>query len=216
MKSEGKVSMSLQHFRVGSRDYIVFADHFTTYILNRRGETRVNVSKHFPVSPNANIILESNTTGIKSRLAMTDSLGRVRFIYFTGEVETVDLGTWSGDHYFEYSDLDGSGRREFIFIDGKELKVYKHDGSRKFSYTFRSAISRPPVIYQFSYGNKKIGLVSEDRNELFLVNNDGTLYKGFPLMGSTPFSIGVINKTISRFNLIVGSDENFLYNYSVQ
>ncbi len=216
LKSEGMVTMSLKHFRVESKDYIVFSDHFTTYILNRKGETRVRVDKHFPLAPNANIILESNTTGIKPRLAVTDSLGGVRFIYFDGSVESVDLGTYSGEHYFEYSDLDGSGRREFIFIDGKELKVFNHDGSKKFSHTFKSEINHPPVIYQFSFGNKKIGMVSENRNELFLLNNDGSLYKGFPLMGSTPFSIGVINKSISKFNLIVGSDENFLYNYSVQ
>ncbi|MCK4746487.1 MAG: hypothetical protein KAT15_05605, partial [Bacteroidales bacterium] len=169
-----------------------------------------------PVSENANIILESNTTGIKSRLVMTDSLGRVHFIYFDGTVETVELGSFTGKHYFEYSDLDGSGRREFIFVDDRELKVFNHDGSKKFSRSFKSPVSRSPVIYQFSYGNKKIGLVSEGVNELHLVNNDGSLYKGFPLLGSTPFSIGVIDKSTSKFNLIVGSDENFLYNYSVQ
>ncbi|MFC2113136.1 DUF3352 domain-containing protein [Bacteroidota bacterium] len=216
IKTEGRVNMALKHFRVGTRDYIVFADHFTTYILNRKGETRVKVAKHFPVARNANIILESNTTGIKPRLALTDSLGRVHFIYFDGTVETVDLGTYSGAHYFEYSDLDGSGKREYIFADGRELVVFGYDGSKKFSRSFKSNINRIPVIYQFSYGNKKIGLVSGGRNELYLVNNDGSLYKGFPLLGSTPFSIGVINKTTSKFNLIVGSDENFLYNYSVQ
>lgn len=216
MKTEGQVGMPIKHFRIGTKDYIVFADHFSTYILNRRGESRVRPEKHFPVAANSNIILESNTTGIKPRLALTDSLGRVYFIYFDGTMETVDLGTYSGAHYFDYSDLDGSGRREFVFIDGKELLVFGHDGSRKFSRSFRSPISNPPVIYQFSYGNKKIGLVSAERNELYLVNNEGSLYKGFPIPGSSPFSIGVINKTTSKFNLIVGSDENFLYNYSVQ
>jgi hypothetical protein len=147
---------------------------------------------------------------------LTDSLGKVHFIYFDGTVEATDLGTWSGGHYFEYSDLDGSGRREFIFVDGKELVVFNHDGSRKFSRSFKRTLSSPPVIYQFSYGNKKIGLVSAGMNELYLVNNDGNLYKGFPLLGSTPFSIGVISPSTSKFNLIVGSDENFLYNYSVQ
>ncbi len=215
-KTEGRVNMTLNHFRVGSRDYIVFADHFTTYILNRRGEVRVRPEKHFPVAAHNNIILESNTTGIKPRLALTDSLGRVQFIYFDGTVETVELGTFTGGHYFDYSDLDGNGRREFIFVDGKELKVFGHDGSKKFSRSFKSPLSEAPVIYQFSYGNKKIGLVSRKLNELYLVNNDGSLYKGFPLLGSTPFSIGVISKTDSKFNLIVGSEENFLYNYSVQ
>jgi hypothetical protein len=215
-RTEGRVRMPVKHFRIESRDYIVFADHFSTYILNRRGEIRVQVKEHFPVARNANIILESHTTGIKPRLALTDSLGRVHFIYFDGTVETIELGVYSGSHFFEYSDLDGSGRREFIFVDGKEMKVFSYNGNRKFSRSFKSGISRPPVIYQFSYGNKKIGLVSEGMNELYLVNSDGSLYNGFPLPGSTPFSIGVIDRVTAKFNLIVGSEENFLYNYSVQ
>jgi hypothetical protein len=215
-KTEGRVEDPLRHFRIGNKDYIVFADHFTCYILNRRGEARVSVKKHFPVSKNAHFILESNTTGIKPRLALTDTSGRVQFIYFDGSVETVEIDRFSSDHFFEYSDLDGDGRREFIFADKGELKVYKPDGSKDFSYDVRAGISYPPVVYQFAQGNKKIGLVSSDNNKLYLLNNDGSLYNGFPLPGSTPFSIGVISRSASKFNLIVGSGDNFLYNYSVQ
>ncbi len=215
-KTEGRVEHPLRHFRIGNKDYIVFADHFTCYILNRRGETRVPVKKHFPVSRNAHFIMENNTTGIKPRLALTDSSGRVQFIYFDGSVETAEIGQFTGEHYFEYSDLDGDGRREFIFADKGELRVYKHDGSKMFSYDTRAEISYAPVVYQFSQGNKKIGLVSSENNKLYLLNNDGSLYKGFPLPGSTPFSIGVISRSDSKFNLIVGSGDNFLYNYSVQ
>ena len=215
-RTESPVTMTLQHYRVGSKDYIVFADHFNTYILNRRGEPRVRVDKHFPVSEHVNVVLENGTIGVKPRMALTDSLGKVHFIYFDGSEETLDLGRFSGKHYFEYSDLDGNGRPEFIFVDGRQLKVFDHKGSKLFSRDFKSAISGPPVIYQFAYGNKKIGLVSAKTDELYLVNNDGSLYRGFPLLGSTPFSIGVINRTTSKFNLIVGSHNNFLYNYSVQ
>ena len=215
-KTEGRVEDPIRHFRIGNRDYIVFADHFTCYILNRQGETRVSVKKHFPVSKNARFILESNTTGIKPRLALTDSSGRVRFIYFDGSVETVEIDRFSGDHFFEYSDLDGDGRKEFIFADKGELKVYEHDGSKRFIYDVKAAISYAPVVYQFTHDNKKIGLVSADNNKIYLFNKDGSLYNGFPLPGSTPFSIGVINRSSSKFNLIVGSGDNFLYNYSVQ
>jgi len=123
---------------------------------------------------------------------------------------------FSGDHYFEYQDLDGDGRREYIFVDQAELKVFNPDKSRAFSYSFKSPVNQSPVIYQFSSGNRKIGLVSGEKNQIFLFNNDGSLYQGFPLRGSTPFSIGVFNSATSKFNLIVGSDDNFLYNYSVQ
>ena len=215
-KTEGRVTKPLQHFRLGDMDYLVCADPLTCYILNRKGQSRVSVQKHFPVARNAEFILESRTTGIKPRLVIPDTTGRVHFIYFDGVVEQADLGRYSSDHYFEYSDLDGDGRREYIFVDGTELKVFAADKSRVFSHSFRSRISQPPVIYQFSYGNMKIGLVSEERHELYLLNNDGSMYNGFPLRGSTPFSIGVFKSSESKFNLVVGNEDNFLYNYSVQ
>jgi len=215
-KTESIVTMPLQHFRIGDRDYMVFADQLTCYILNRKGQTRAQVQKHFPLARNSRFILESRTTGIKPRLAVTDTTGKVHFIYFDGVVEQSDLGEYSPDHYFEYSDLDGDGRREYIFIDKTELAVFEADKAKVFSHSFRSSITQPPVIYQFAYGNMKIGLVSDERHEIYLLNNDGSMYSGFPLRGSTPFSIGVFKSSSSKFNLLVGSDDNFLYNYSVQ
>ena len=57
-----------------------------------------------------------------------------------------------------------------------------------------------------------------DKNDakIYLINNDGTLYKGFPLDGNTLFSIGYLEGAGGEFNLIVGGSNNFLYNYSVQ
>ncbi len=215
-KTESMVTKPVEYFRIGDRDYLVFADRLTCYILNRRGQTRVRVREHFPVAGNAGFTLEGNTPGTEPRLAVTDTMGHVHFIYFDGRSEQVDLGTFPGDHYFNYADLDGDGRMEYIFTDGTGMKVFDADRSREFTYTFRSEISQPPVIYRFSRGDLKIGVVSEERHEIYLLNADGTLYRGFPLRGSTLFSIGVFSGTDSKFNLIVGSDDNFLYNYSVQ
>ena len=215
-KTESIVTRPLKHFRIGDRDYLVLADKLTSYILNRKGQSRVRVQQHFPVARNADFIFDPGTGGTRPRLAISDTLGVVHFIYFDGKVDQVDLGKYSEGHYFEYSDLDGDGRREYIFADGSELKVFAHDKSGLFSHSFRSEISQPPVIYQFSHGNMKIGLVSEKLHEIFLLNTDGSMYSGFPLRGSTPFSIGVFKSSASNFNLIVGSEDNFLYNYSVQ
>ena len=51
---------------------------------------------------------------------------------------------------------------------------------------------------------------------IYLFNNDGSVYKGFPLKGTTLFSISSFPDLKGRFNLIVGNNDNFLYNYSVQ
>ena len=56
----------------------------------------------------------------------------------------------------------------------------------------------------------------QPRNDIARINADGSLYEGFPLEGSTRFSIGYFKSSDSRFNLIVGSENNFLYNYSIE
>jgi hypothetical protein len=113
-------------------------------------------------------------------------------------------------------DFDQDGIPEFLVADGDELKVLYQDGSRLFSYRVREEISFMPDIYKFSASDVKIGITDRSRNRIYLINSDGSLYEGFPLEGSTRFSIGYFAGSDSRFNLIVGSTNNFLYNYSIE
>ena len=214
--SDHKVHRPVQHFRFREKDYIVFTDAFRIYVMNRRGKTRIKVPDHFPVSTANDIVFEGNTTGVQPRFVVTDTSGHVHFIYLDGSTEEVVLDDFNPGHYFRYADLDGNGKREFIFLDGNQLKVFTNNEKLLFNYSFRAGISDPPALYQFSRSDIKIGVVSSENGKIFLINNDGSGYKGFPLSGSTPFSIGYLSKSTSKFNLIVGSDHNFLYNYSVQ
>ena len=47
-QSESEVTQPLNHFRIGDRDFLVFGDRYKTYILDRKGSTRVNVDTYFP------------------------------------------------------------------------------------------------------------------------------------------------------------------------
>jgi hypothetical protein len=215
-KTEQIVHRPLHHFKLAEKDYIVCADNYSVYILDRKGDTRINVKAHFPVSQNNDFRTDFNSPGIKPRMAITDTSGHIHFIYFDGSTEELICGDFTGNHYFEYADLDGDGQKEFIFADGNELKVYSYDKKIKFSRQFKSKISFSPVTYQFSDTNIKIGIVCSETGDIYLINNDGNLYQGFPLKGSTQFSITNFGRSTSKFNLLVGSNHNFLYNYSVK
>jgi hypothetical protein len=215
-KTEQILYRPLHHFRLAEKDYIVCTDNYSTYILDRKGETRMNVKVHFPVSQNNDFKTDFNTPGIKPRIAITDTSGHIHFIYFDGSTEELSCGDFTGRHYFEYVDLDGNGKKEFIFADRNELKVFTFNKKIKFSRQFKSKISFAPVTYQFSDTNIKIGIVCSETGDIYLINNDGSIYEGFPLKGSTPFSITNFGRSTSKFNLLVGSNHNFLYNYSVK
>jgi len=215
-RTEQFISRPLHYVRLEDRDYIIGTDNYSTYILNRKGETRVNVKTHFPVSRNNDFKFDLNSPGIKPRIAITDTSGQVHFIYFDGSTEELICGDVSGNHFFEYADLDGNGKKEIIFADGNELKVYTSDNKLKFSKKFRSEIIYAPVTYQFSERDIKIGIACPETGEIYLINKDGSSYEGFPLKGSTQFSITNFNRSVSKFNLLVGSNNNFLYNYFVK
>jgi hypothetical protein len=207
------VTNPIQHFRVNTNDYIIFSDLHRTYILNRRGEERINIKNQFSKSKNNSFFLDK--TNNETSFITTDTSGLVKYINLDGTVKSKQVGSYSANHYFDYQDINADGFNDFILLDRKKLEVLKSDGSIIYNYKFDEKIDYRPIYYYFSYDDRKLGIVSKTSNELFLFNSDGTIYKGFPLKGSTQFTIGYLENTRNQFNLIVGSKYNFLYNYSV-
>lgn len=215
-KTESKVTKAIQHFRINKRDYITLSDENRTYFIDRRGRERVKMKDRVVISPQNPFTVDMNIREEKPRWISTDTSGNVTAIYLDGSVSTLLEQDLSRDHFFQMQDMDKDGIPEFIFADGNELNVLHQDGKRLFSYRVREMISDMPDIYKFSTSDIKIGITDRQRNRIYLINSDGSLYEGFPLEGSTRFSIGYFAGSDSRFNLIVGSANNFLYNYSIE
>jgi hypothetical protein len=150
-------------------------------------------------------------------LVTTDTTGKVYIIGLNGESKIVEPGRkFTNNHFFDCKDLTGDGKPEFIYLEGSSLTVLKNDLTTLFTYDFDAPVLSRPLFYQFSGTDRKLGLVCRSENRIYLINNTGDLYAGFPLQGNTPFSIGDFGDTLSRFNLVVGSADNFLYNYRVK
>lgn len=215
-KTESVVRGEIQHFRIREKDYIVLSDKNRTYFLDRRGRDRFKVKEPVAFSPRNPFTLDMNMREEKPRWISTDTLGSIKAVYVDGTVKELLKQELSSDHYFRMGDLDKDGVPEFIIADEDELSVLYQDGRRLFSYKVRGKISEMPDLYKFSASDVKIGITDRSRNRIYLVNSDGSLYEGFPLEGSTRFSIGYFAGSDSRFNLIVGSTNNFLYNYSIE
>jgi hypothetical protein len=214
--TEHNVYKDIRFFRIGGRDYIVFADRHRVYITDRRGRIRVKPGVAFPVSANNSIAYEGRTPTTDPRLALTDTTGRVWHIYFDGKTEPVTTATYSPDHFFEFHDVSGDGYRDHIFLDNNRLYVYTRDGSLLFSLEFAVSVDHPPAYYHFSQNDRKLGVVSRDQGQIYLISSNGEIYNGFPLAGRSDFTIGLLHPGRGNFHLIVGSDDSFLYNYIVR
>jgi len=215
-KTESMVKGDIQHFRVHDKDYIVALDQNRAYFLNRRGKERLRLKERLVLSPQNPLTLDMNIREERPRWISTDTSGSVRAIYLDGSVSSLLKREMAPDHFFSMEDMTRDGVPEFIFVEGNELDIVRQDGKRLFNFKVKERISDKPDIYKFSASDVKIGITDRSRNRIYLINSDGSLYEGFPLEGYTRFSIGYFKGSDSRFNLIVGSANNFLYNYSIE
>lgn len=214
--TEYPVNTSLQHFRIGTKDYIVLNDKYRIYILNRRGDVRVPTAFDFEASKENPFYLEAGPDVEKPCLLRTDHTGKIYRIYFNGSIDSLRIDRFSPDHYFLFRDLDADGENDYIFLDGNRLEVYAQDKSEICKYEFDAPIQDPPVYYYFSDRERKLGLLSRSQGLIFLINKDASLHEGFPLTGTSLFSISYMTPQSKHFNLFVGGKGNFLYNYRIK
>ncbi|MFA9371483.1 MAG: DUF3352 domain-containing protein [Labilibaculum antarcticum] len=215
-KSENEINCEIQHFRVKNRDYLVYADKYRVYILNRRGEERVRLKEQFSKSTNNTFYLENAVGNTEARLVTTDVNGIIYYCYFDGKVEKKTFTELSDKHFFVAADIDSDGKNEYLFADYNILRIFDASGQQTLDKKFDSNISFPPNIYSFSRRDIEIGICLEDENKIFLIDKEGNKHEGFPLKGNTEFSIGFSKTGDKSFNLYVGDNRNFLLNYSVQ
>ena len=206
------VKTPIQYFSYENKDYIVFADNLNIYILNRKGEVRINPKTNYPKASNTKFFFQPKNAQTKAKFISTTPAGKIINIYLDGTIILNTVKNFSHTHYFEFYDIDNDGLKDYIFLEKNTLLAYTQDNKKIFSHFFKQEISEAPLIFQFSETDTKIGIVSYKENKIYLINNDGTIYSGFPKRGSTPFSIGILNSN-NKFNIIVGYKDKFLYNY---
>ncbi|RXQ87625.1 DUF3352 domain-containing protein [Ancylomarina salipaludis] len=215
-KAENPIISEIQHFRIKSKDYIVFADEYRVYFLNRRGQVRLKPQKQISKSRLNAFYLELATSKHSDRIVTTDREGNIQYFYMDGKVETKTLSNLGKDHYFIASDINADGESEYIVSHDRTLNVFDANGSTLLNLEFNSSISDSPAVYQFSPRDFEIGICLKGDNEIHLIKMNGQNHKGFPLKGNTAFSIAFSNGLQKGFHLFTCDNRNFLLNYSVK
>ena len=214
-QTETEVDQPVQHFRIEDKDLLVFNDKQRVYVLDRKGNEIVKTSA-IPLSVNNKVSLINARSLKEARFVITDAEGKVYFIAVDGTVKSIDYGKYPSNHWFDVYDIDGDGVKDFVFTYGKTLKAVSQKNKEIITLTIDPSITFRPEFYEFSSKKYKIGLVNSEKGAIYLYDHTGNLFKGFPLKGNTQFSIEPLNNSENRFNLMVGTDNNFLYEYSVQ
>ncbi len=213
-KTNNKVFVPLQYVQVENKDVLCAIDEKgKIYLLNRQGEIYSNITANL-VEGIRNFYIEPGKDFSKTTVIAADAAGNIIKVSLTGKKESIKMDDFESAPFFDHKDINNDTIKEYIFLSNKELKVFSKDKVLQFTHEFNETISQAPLFFRFPDGSGKIGVLSEKTNELYLFNDNGSLYKGFPLEGKTSFSIADMNNN-GIYNIITGSD-NTIYLYQLE
>ncbi len=214
-KTTDQVFAPLQYFIANNKDHLCAIDvKGKIYILDRKGAIKVQMKEQMEQGIR-NFFVESGKDYSRSYLIAADTLGNIIKISLTNNKENIKVQNFETSPYFDYKDINNDKTKEYIFLNRNELKVFSQDKSLLFKHDFENKIAQTPLFFLFPDGNGKIGVVSEETNELFLFNDNGALFNSFPINGKTAFSIGDLNNE-GTYNLITGSSQNSIFVYQLK
>ena len=208
----GFVEFPVRHFRVGSKDYIVFFDRNHTYILDRQGKERVKMKDEFVHSGN-NISLVTGE-GIPAAMVTTDESGKIRLLGFDGATRKISAGNFSSGHYFLPAEVSEDGSHDYLFVDKQTLSLYDLAGNLIFSHPLQGINNPLPAIKPF--GNERIiELYSAIENKTILVRKDGSIFDVFLPEKYSLLTIGSFNNKAYVSNILACSSDGFLSNFQM-
>jgi hypothetical protein len=210
--SESLVTKPISHYFIDGKTQIVFSDQKNTYFLDWQGKNREIQPAPFDRSANQMTFINDENP----RLISTDQTGKIHIQDFAGQTEIKEVGKFGASHRFSAEDIDGNGSVEYLYAEGKKLTVFANDGKKLFDRSFPETISETPFVCAFGPGIYKIGVVIGGENQIYLLNSNGSVTKGFPQSGNTVFVLGKFNDSSSYFNLLVGSEDGSVVNYKVE
>jgi hypothetical protein len=211
-RTSGVVYTEICYFKVSGKDYLVASDESSIYFLDRSGNKRLSIKETVTRAKGSAMRLNP---GSEPSVVCSSPDGTVQHIYFNGNVKKFSLKSFSGDHSFEFFDVDGDGFGEYIFIEKGILYLYDHNKLELFTRDFESDATAGPISFVFSSSDRKIGVFDGNKKLIYLIEKNGETAKGFPLRGASMFSIGKLSDK-SGWHLIVGGTDRFLYNYKLE
>ncbi len=158
--------------------------------------------------------MQFGATDSTTYLVSTDTTGTAHFLYLNQDTVSRKFATFGPEHHFLLADLNKDGAKSLIFAEGRKIRGYLPDGTREFTLTLQDSLAFKPKIYQLG-GQSYIGYVSAETHRIFLIDQQGRPYRGFPIKGSTPFLIADMNRDSAK-ELVVGGKQDNLIMYQIQ
>jgi hypothetical protein len=188
-KKDNKITSQPKHFRIGSKDYILFSSKNKLIVLDRVGKPRVTIKDEFDFSDN-NIFLNNNKftfTNTSGELIQVDNKGRVA-------KQSLLLNKKHG--------FDGSSKT-LIYQTENKLTIRGQTVELDFgNYT------KPNLFYS----NNKIFASTTDlqTQKIYVFDSNAKLLPNFPIFGNATIDL----KNTNNLEIITKGDANSILFYT--
>ncbi len=192
-KTSSNIITQPKHFRIGTKDYIVFASGKKLNILDRLGKNRIYVNKEFDFSDNEIYVYQNyiSFTNTKGQLIQVDQKGRVNY-------KNLLL---SANHHFTATS------KTLVSLTDNKLKIKANEEDLDFgNYT-------APKIF---YLNDKIyvGLTDLQSHKTYLFDSQAKLIPNFPVYGNSTPELDNLDKD-RNLELVVKGDSKSVVMYQM-
>jgi hypothetical protein len=200
--AQGRITHPLLHFQRADKDFICAlnaAGRLSVY--GRNGERRFSpvawAGARF-LSP-----LQADTAPRAARIVAFDARGRAHICNLEGGSFSLDVGPdGGGTARGALAALGGDARAEYAVLAGQSLRVGGYAGS-----SFRTVFSHHFPATQdtlFALPGRRLGTLSREKRQVHLLDAQGKVAPGFPLGGTTAFTVSRLGRPGGEEWLLVG------------
>lgn len=192
-KASNTISSQPKHFKIGSKDYIVFSQGEKLEVLNRQGKERITVKGNIEFSNNSIYLYQNKFTTLTNtgQLAQVDTDGYINLKPF-------DLDT--------NSNINTTSKTLVAMSDNK-LKIKSKILDLDFgNYTM------PRIFYL--YDKIYISTTDLDAKKVFIYDSQGKLLPNFPVFGTASIDLQNLDKK-RGLELITQSDNKTIIVYKI-
>lgn len=192
-RASNTISSQPKHFRIGSKDYIVFSQGEKLEVLNRQGKERVTVKGNIEFSNNSIFLYQNKFTTLTNtgQLAQVNTDGHINLKPF-------DLDT--------NSNINTTSKTLVAMSDNK-LKIKSKILDLDFgNYTM------PRIFYL--YDKIYVSTTDLDAKKVFIYDSQGKLLPNFPVFGTASIELQNLDKK-RGLELITQSDNKTIIVYKI-
>ena len=192
-KASNTISSQPKHFKIGSKDYIVFSQGEKLEVLNRQGKERITVKGNIEFSNNSIFLYQNKFTTLTNtgQLAQVDTDGYINLKPF-------DLDTNS---------IINTTSKTLVAMSDNKLKIKSKILDLDFgNYTM------PRIFYL--YDKIYISTTDLDAKKVFIYDSQGKLLPNFPVFGTASIDLQNLDKK-RGLELITQSDNKTIIVYKI-